>query len=60
MKKIILIVFMFLFCIVGINAKTIKNLNLSKIKYETYDVRGNKQEGNLNFTTIYIHDIKEL
>lgn len=55
MKKIILIVFMFLFCIVGINAKTIKNLNLSKIKYETYDVRGNKQEGNLNFTTIYIY-----
>ena len=33
MKKIILIVFMFLFCIVGINAKTIKNLNLKKIKY---------------------------
>ena len=60
MKKLLLIVCVFLFCIVGVNAKKVKNLKLSKVKYETYDAMGNKQKGSLNFTTTYIYDVEDL
>lgn len=60
MKKLILVISLFLFCIVGVSAKKVQNLKLSEVKYETYDAQGNKQEGNLEFTTTYIYDVHEL
>ena len=59
MKKIILIAIIFLFCLISVNAKEKKLVNVSNVKYKTYDARGNKQEGQLKFTTTYIYEIEE-
>lgn len=59
MKKVILIIAIFLFAIISVNAKNKKIVNISNIEYKTYDVRGNKQEGKLKFETTYIYEIEE-
>ena len=59
MKKIILIAIIFLICVISVNAKEKKLINVSNVKYETYDARGNKQEGQLQFETTSIYEIEE-
>lgn len=60
MKKIIIILVAFLICTVSVSAKKIKQVNVSPVKYETHDANGNIQKGTLNFTTIYIYDVKDI
>ncbi len=57
MKKILIILVIFILCIIKVNAQ---NIEISSLKYETYDVQGNKSEGTLNFETTYIYDVTEL
>ena len=59
MKKTILIVIIFLLCLINVNAGEQKLVEVYDVKYNTYDARGNKQEGQLKFTTTYIYEIEE-
>lgn len=60
MKKLIIVLILFVLCIGVVDAKRRDMVKVSNVKYKTYDANGNVQEGNLKFKTTYIYDIKEI
>ena len=56
--KNLMVLILFILCIGIVNAKRKDIVEVSNVKYKTYDARGNIQEGSLEFTTTYIYDIE--
>lgn len=60
MKKLIVVLIVFLLCTGFVTMKRRNIVKVSRVEYKTYDARGNVQEGNLKFKTTYIYDIEKI